>query len=211
MTDPFEEIAPLHFRILFGGAIIFCFIAYDILKNGRKSSRLREYAFLLAVVAATMGYAILHDMITMTISPEYFTYGKGLPIQNLRVHVAELALKAAVGPGAFVAMIFLVANNPSKVRAQLQYRQIARFLVYPVAFALLGALAFGILGALDVRDIRHGIEGAIPNTAAFVTVWGIHWGTYTGGLVGAIIGVVKIRSVRADLPDDVAGVVDDEE
>jgi hypothetical protein len=211
MTDPFEALAPLHIRIFVGGAIILGFIAYDVLKNGRGATRLREYGFIFAVVIATMAYAILHDMITMTISPEYFTHGKGLSAEHLRWNVSELAMKAAIGPGAFVAMTYVLANNPSNTRAQLRYMQLARFLIFPVGFAILGAITFGILGALDVRDLRHEIEGAIPNASSFIMVWGVHWGTYVGGLIGSVVGVFKIRSIRAYLPDNVGAVVGDEE
>lgn len=197
VEDPFNAIASLQTRILVGGSIILAFIAYDVWKNGRRSPRLREYGFVIAVIAATAMYAILHDMITVSISPEYFTYGKGLSPNNLRWRVCELAMKAALAPGAFVSMVFVVANNPSPRKAQLSYAQLWRLLVYPVLGAIVCAVVFGILGAFDVRGIRPEIEGAIPNTSAFIEVWGIHWGTYAGGFFGAIAAVFRIRSLRA--------------
>ena len=39
---------------------------------------LREYLFLIAVVAAAMAYGVANDWIESEISWEYFVYGKGI-------------------------------------------------------------------------------------------------------------------------------------
>jgi len=37
----------------------------------------REYSFLLSAALLAAAYAVVHDQITVTLSPEYFVYGKG--------------------------------------------------------------------------------------------------------------------------------------
>jgi hypothetical protein len=133
-----------------------------------------------------------HDIVTSTLSPEYFIAGKGLESDHLQLRAMWLAAQAAVGPGALRGLGFVFANNPSNVRAQLSYRSLYSLLKLPILFALAGAFLFGLLGYIDIRGITPELNGTITDPRSFITVWGIHWGTYTGGFVGICVSVVSI-------------------
>src|SRR3954463_15199167 len=68
----------LPIRIAIGVAIFTALALHDLRRHGRRATRWREYAVLLACVAAACAYGVLNDQLTSSISWEYFYYGKGL-------------------------------------------------------------------------------------------------------------------------------------
>src|SRR5579862_7453166 len=65
-------------RILIGAGIFAVLAILDVQRNGRKARRWREYLFLLCTAAAGSAYGAVNDLLTSSISWEYFYYGKGL-------------------------------------------------------------------------------------------------------------------------------------
>ena len=168
--------------------------------------RLLGYSLLGALIAGF--YGILHDQITYTISPEYFTRLKfhqfayadfGLP---RRVFVGEVGLLATWWVG-FIAGWFLA-------RATLNHRPeeaLAKWCFQGFAILFAGAVAGGIGGltldwlqgadadlsawryfseTLGVTDLRH-----------FAQVGFIHSGGYLGALVGLVIAWRRICASRS--------------
>jgi hypothetical protein len=167
----------------------------------------------MAVMGALIAgiYGILHDQVTYTISPEYFTDFKseqfawanfGWPI---RVFVAEIGFLATWGVG-FVAGWFLARLTvPHLPRAEALKRCYLGFGIV-FAFALLGGLVGagwgwsrmqdGDLGGwtsfarlYGVKDVRH-----------FVWVAFIHNCSYGGGFVGLIAALLHARMTRKLIP-----------
>jgi len=60
----------------------------------------REYSFLLSAALLAAAYAVVHDQIAVTLSPEYFVYGKGLDPAFLGLDVAWLAVRAGASVGS---------------------------------------------------------------------------------------------------------------
>jgi len=194
--DPLESILPLEIRIVLGLSVFLGLAIWDWRRYGAQSKRLREYAFIIAVIAATVVYAVIHDLITSTISPEYFTAGKGLAQDHLLLRAMWLATKAAVGPGALLGALFVFANNPSPHRAQLSHSQLSVYLLVPLLGAIVGAVTLGAMGYFDVRGLEADLIGSIEEPRRFITVWGIHWGTYLGAGVGLCVSLIQIRRHR---------------
>src|ERR1041384_40139 len=70
--------ASLMLRIA-AGVLIFGVLALrDWRRHGNQATRWKEYLFLLGAVIAALIYGAINDQVTVTISPEYFLYGKGL-------------------------------------------------------------------------------------------------------------------------------------
>ena len=80
----------------------------------RVAGRTREYGFLLYAGLLAVVYALVHDQVTVTLSPEYFVYGKGLDPASLRLDVAWLAVRAGASVGLVGGAALLVANNPRR-------------------------------------------------------------------------------------------------
>lgn len=172
-------------------------LAYaDWRKNGVRAQRLHEYSFVAITILLTIVYASVHDLITSSISPEYFTAGKGLAGDHLHLRVMWLATQAAIGPGALIGVALVIANNPSASKSQLRFIELLTEIKFPLLGAIVCALLFGCAAFFDILK-NHADFSELKNPKLFVTVWGIHWGSYTGGFAGlayAVFDVLKTRS-----------------
>jgi hypothetical protein len=163
------------------------------------------YALLGALTAGF--YGVLHDQITYSISPEYFTRLKflqfhyadfGLPPRCL---VAEIGFLATwwVGliAGWFLARMVMPRCPSDKARANI-FRGFGIVLSFGFAGALL-AFLYGLLRGPDADYSNwHEFVAArgvvdLPN---FVRVAYIHNASYLGGLLGLITALVHLRHLK---------------
>lgn len=195
-------------RVVVGVSLFVLLAAWDIRHKGRQSQRWREYLFLLASVAVALCYGVINDQITVTISWEYFFYGKELidvlgmkvpPDEGpLRWQAGLVGIKATWTVGLLFGVAVLFANNPRKSRPQLPYRTLYRLLAWPLAMAALG----GILGAMAAQFGSFAqLRDVIPwfwRPDRFVMVYGIHLGGYIGAAGGVllVIGWILRRRKR---------------
>jgi hypothetical protein len=188
-----------------GAAILAAMALLDYLQHPDNPTRLKEYAFLLYATFAAVAYAMVHDHVTATISPEYFLRWKGLADdpRPFRWAVTVLAARASVATGLLAGTVLLVANNPLRGRTmpRLSYGELARLSLLPLASAALFAVTWGVvnarlqIGAATARDYV-----ATEQVRAFVTVWAIHAGSYAGALFGVLLSGVTVfvrRRARA--------------
>jgi hypothetical protein len=194
------------------GVIIFAILALiDFRRNGNQATRWREYAFLLLCVVAALAYGIVNDLITSTISWEYFSYGKGLwpdvlpdvPPDSLRLHLAAcvVGMKATWTVGLMIGVALLLANNPRKDRPQLPLSALAKRLVWILIVTIIIALAFGIAGDKGIfahfsDDFAQMLRRNEMRPRRFMTVFGIHLGGYVGGLIGLCGAVISVACRR---------------
>jgi hypothetical protein len=163
------------------------------------------HALLGAVLAGL--YGILHDQITYSISPEYFTRLKfsqfhyanfGFPPS---VFVAEIGFLATWWVG-FVAAWFLARVTVPAFPPRLALRHTAQGFLFVVVFAL---AAFGIGYFLGILRTSHSdcsewneiaLSLGIRDMPSFVRVAYIHNAGYLGGLAGLIAGVIYVQQKR---------------
>ena len=162
-------------------------------------------AVLAALIAGT--YGAVHDQITWSIGPEYFTKLKfhqfawaeiGLP---LRWHVAEIGFLATWWVGAIAGWFFARAAIPATDRAIGIRRVMGAY-----GILLAGALVGGCMGFLLGRARASGDDFSnwdaylvplqIIQPGRFVWVAYIHNGSYLGGFVGLIAGMVWLAWVK---------------
>jgi hypothetical protein len=197
------------------GTLIFAALAFaDLRRRGRAATRWREYAVLLAAVAAALAYGAVNDQVTVSISPEYFLQAKELaqvvgdPPRSavaLRWEAAKVGLKATWSAGLLIGVVLLLANNPWGTLPRLPNRRLVATLpIVLIAAAGLGVLggALGYAGVMtnwstDFQDI---VRADLWRPRRFMAAWGVHLGGYVGGLVGTVIAVVAIVSARRRLP-----------
>ena len=159
------------------------------------------YAVIGAIIAGL--YGVVHDQITYSISPEYFTRLKFLQFHyadfgfQARVFVVEIGFLATwwVGliAGWFLARIAVPAFPAEKARSGV-------LLGFAIVFAggSIAALAGFLLG------LRLGPESALSNWQGFTTSLGvvdlpnfvrvayIHNASYLGGLIGLIVALLHL-------------------
>jgi hypothetical protein len=194
MLTSYEEALP--YRIGFGLTFFAALAVWELARNGTRSARLREYGFLLFATAISIAFAVIHDQLTASISPEYFRTAKGLASdpRPFRVAVTILAVKASYWVGLVIGTALLVANTPSPRRPQLAYAALARLAMLPLLFAIacaaVGAITFAVAD-LGLTNASVAIAG--PSAAGrFLVVCGIHVGSYVGALVGGVVAVAAV-------------------
>lgn len=193
-------------RLGIGLTILGILAAVDYRRNPDNPTRIKEYNFLFGITAVTVLYGLLHDLVTYSISREYFAVGKAIDSARYGFFpdVALLAIKASWSAGLAIGIVLLVANNPSEKAPQLKYARLARFAVYPLYSSLTVAVILGIASRTfaDVLDTYLKLQFiAIHDPKGFLTVWSIHIGTYVGALVGVVWAAFRIRRARQQLAD----------
>lgn len=87
-------------------------ILVDLARNHSNATRHREYGFILlaGVVAALVGF--VNDLITSSISPEFFVYGKGLAAGNgLRLQAGLASRRDSPRERLGALFVFLLPPN----------------------------------------------------------------------------------------------------
>ena len=157
-----------------------------------------------AIVAG--GYGIVHDQVTYTISPEYFTNLKfeqfawadlGWPP---RVFVGQIGFLASWWVGLIGGWFFARAGAAA-LPPPLRWR----FVVVSMAGVLYLSALLGALGWLWGRSVARGPGLArwefarefygLADLPAFVVVAHIHNGSYLGAAVGSLIAAVLVWRV----------------
>ena len=160
--------------------------------------------FRYAVVGALLAglYGVVHDQVTYSISPEYFTRLKfaqfhyadfGLPA---RVFVAEIGFLATwwVGliAGWFIARVAVPACSPPEA-----LRRCARGFLIVIASGFAATIIGYVLGLLHRSDYSAWESMAsrlgIVDLPSFVRVAYIHNASYLGGLIGLVTAVIYLR------------------
>lgn len=166
------------------------------------------YAVLGALIAGF--YGVLHDQITYSISPEYFTRLKFLQFHYAdfglppRVFAAEIGFLATwwVGliAGWFLARVAVPAFPQKKARSSV-------WRGFGIIFA--GGFVAAVVGFL--LGLRLGPDSDLSNWQNFTTTHGvvdlpsfvrvayIHNASYVGGLIGLIVALFYLRRERKTL------------
>lgn len=155
------------------------------------------------LIAGTFG--IVHDQITYTLSPEYFTRMKfdqfraadfGFP---RRVFVAEVGFLATWWVGLiaawFLARIALPKLGSPEKRVMLAMASIVGItILLGIAGYFIGPTLFG-----DRPDWREALDSmGVTDTAAFNRVAAIHLGSYAGAFLGWIAMMVRFAKGSGD-------------
>jgi len=160
--------------------------------------------FLLIIVAAPLVagiYGMLHDQLTYTISPEYYTrfkfiqfgfaeegYSTALP--NTRLWVAAVGFLATWWVGVPVGIVLgLTGLIHKESKRMLQITANAFLLAITAAFVtgLLGLLYGFILESPESSG--WWLPAGLENKTSFIAVGSMHNFSYFGGLTGLIAGV----------------------
>lgn len=168
----------------------------------------RQFGWMIAFGAAGAmvagAYGIVHDQITFTLGPEYFTRFKFDQFDYLdkakpvRIVVGEIGFLATWWVGFFAGWFMGRVAVP-----HLAVAKAARLCAAAVGIMLTTAIAFAVVSAflapMDISDSR--IENwrpmmqmyAVTDEVAFIRVGYIHNASYLGGLIGLIVALVWLR------------------
>ena len=207
--------AGLRLRIIVGVTILALLAIDDLRRRGRSATRWREYAVLAVCVAVALLYGIINDQITVTISWEYFYYGKELDrvlgpavppdMAALRWGAAKVGMMATWSAGLIFGVALLLANNPMRSLPRMGYRRLLRI---GLPIMVLSAVVCGVVGGIagyhgwltwcsdDFADL---VQMNMYRPYHFMCTWGVHLGGYVGGLIGTIVVVAVVLQRRVNL------------
>lgn len=139
-------------------------------------------------------YGIIHDQITVTISPEYYTEFK---FHQFKINHNHFSLRAGASIVGFLATwwagipigIILGALTVFMFPRSQSLRQFIR----AIGLVFLVTIVFGILGYLfgssGLKNPDYLIPKNVVDTSSYIKVGIIHSYSYLGGLIGLICGV----------------------
>lgn len=149
-------------------------------------------------------YGILHDQITYSISPEYFTKLKFTQFRFAdfgwgdRFFVATIGFLATWWVGCIAAWFLGRRQIPNQARDQA-YRKIAKGMLCMIVFGMIFGVAGYFYGLLRGPEADYSSwtwafrEFEIIDKWSFVRVAYIHNAGYLGGFVGFVVALVMIR------------------
>jgi hypothetical protein len=176
-------------------------ILYPKFAANRLPAMLR-IALLGAVLAG--GYGAMHDQISYTISPEYFTKLKFVQFSYANFGWPNRAYASEVGVLAswWVGLIggwALARLGLDELPNELRRKTIAKSFSIVFTIALAGGAIGGLIGFAITRDADlsgwHEWKDVLELTdlPAFITVAYLHAGSYLGALVGVVCGAIYVR------------------
>lgn len=188
-------------RVLVLFAFLGAMVGYDRWRHGAEARRSREYAFLLACGGCGALLGVLQDQVSLSVSADYFLYGKGVAAgADFRWRASQVGLHAGVFAGLLAGGLLLLVNQPSEVRAALPLRAAFRRALPRVAGLALAGVPLGyFLGPpLLPRGLLDGLDLGAARERGFLQVWGMHLGLYGGAAGGLIWALASVRRARPE-------------
>jgi hypothetical protein len=172
--------------------------AVDFWRRGTEAARYREYGFIwiAGILGGLVGFA--NDCVTSTISPDYFTLGKGLePGNDLRWRAGIYGLQAGLSAGIIGGAVCVFVRARNSPFSKEQMRRLLLSLWMPVAAAVLFGLALPIIaGGFDPLGLSARLGDLInaQQIGQFRRVWWIHTGLYAGLILGLAAMLIRGKS-----------------
>jgi hypothetical protein len=164
----------------------------------RKFGVFSSFVLISAITAGL--YGVLHDQVTYTISPEYFTAFKFkqfniYPQQfgNARIAVGVIGFLASWWMGIFLGLLLGATALIFKTHQQMKTE-----LRKVLSFILLIVFAFGGIGYLLSKfhfislELPWGVTDELADKDAFFDVASIHNFSYIGGGIGLLAGIIYL-------------------
>ncbi len=164
----------------------------------RKFGLLASTFFICSILAGF--YGIIHDQVTFSVSPEYFTKFKyvqfGLEPSYYGGHrpvVAIIGFLATWWTGLIIGVLLvltgLVYPDHKMMRAAIK-----KAIVIVICFAVLAGFAGFIYGKIHLikTGVNWWLPGDLVDKNSFIIVGSIHNFSYAGGFIGLIISIVYL-------------------
>jgi ABC-type cobalt transport system substrate-binding protein len=199
---------PFWYRAAFLAGLMIVAAGVELLRSGKSATRYKEYAFiwLTALLGCIIGAAT--DLITSSISPEYFTWGKGvLEGEGFQTRIILFGLKQGISAGVIAGAICIYASRRKSKFPPLPFRALLSLLWIPTVGAVVCAFLLPLLaGHSDPAHLAAQLNGNLSATqsASFLRVWWIHTGLYAGLLLGLVFLLTLVARRRRATPGNIA-------
>lgn len=147
-------------------------------------------------------YGALHDQLSYTISPEYFTHFKFIQFHTdwayayPRIGASYIGFLASWWMGFIIAIILLIISYMASER-QTQYRhEVKACLLVILASSVITlsglALIIYFIGEQQLHYFYEWIWPDVKNPLAFIHVGLMHNVSYLGGFIGLLTGIIYL-------------------
>jgi hypothetical protein len=173
---------------------------------------------LLIMLGSLLGgvYGIIHDQLTYTIAPEYYTkfkfvqfglYEAGVAPPNARIAVSIVGFLATWWMGLFIGFILsLVGFIHNGWKSMVKITSKAFLLTMIIAFTtgLIGLLyGYAILSDMPAELRNWYIPEGVLNLSDYIAVGSMHNFSYLGGIIGLTGGIIYSLSRKPKLSDSI--------
>jgi hypothetical protein len=172
----------------------------DLYRNRTQAGKYREYGFIIIAGAVGGIVGFVNDLITSSISPDYFILGKGLDDgPDLRMRAGLLGLQVGFSAGVIGGAFCLYASRRKSGYPPAKFSGLLQLLWMPVAGAILCGFAFPL--AFSRFDPARFSEQLTPlltaaKIALFRQVWWTHIGLYAGLVIGLTLMIRRASKDR---------------
>ncbi|HET8705672.1 MAG TPA: hypothetical protein VFM46_05140 [Pseudomonadales bacterium] len=153
---------------------------------------------MLAILLAA-GYGVLHDQVSYSLSPEYYTRFKfiqfhtGWAFQSPRLGAAFIGALATWWMGLIIALVLYVFSKKNVPPAQLFRNNVRSFFeVFTVTLMVTAgglALAYARVDAGTIEPYRLWLRPGVTDAVQFIRVGFMHNASYLGGIAGLCVAL----------------------
>jgi hypothetical protein len=200
-------VAPKHFPfsyrvILLLGLMLVVALA-DFYRKGPQATKFREYGFIGIAGAIGAAVGLVNDLITSSISPDYFILGKGLEDgPDLRVQAGLFGLQVGFSAGVIGGAICLYASRRKSVHPPIKCSRLLQMLWMPITGAVLCGIAIPLtFSKFDPAHFSAQLNGLLDagKLNRFREVWWTHIGLYFGMIIGLAAMLLRATKERKTL------------
>jgi hypothetical protein len=190
---------PFWDRAAFLGGLMVVAAAFDLWRYGKAATRYKEYSFIwfTGLLGGIVGG--IADLATSSISPDYFTLGKGLSGgEGFLLRAVMFGIREGISAGVIAGAISVYVSRKKSRFGPLGFGELLGLLWMPAACAVAGGLALPLVaGHSDPAELIFKLAGDLSpaQTARFLRVWWIHIGLY-GGLLAGLIWLIWVVGKR---------------
>jgi hypothetical protein len=189
---------PFLYRVVLLLGLMVVVALVDFYRNCLHATKFREYSFVIIAGGIGAVVGLVNDLITSSISPEYFIFGKGLEDgPNLRIQAGLFGLQVGFSAGVIAGAISLYITRRKSAYPPVKCSRLLRMLWMPVAGAVLCGVIIPLLfSKFDPADFSDQLKGLLDagKLNRFRQVWWTHMGLYAGMIIG--LAAMLLRAVR---------------
>jgi hypothetical protein len=177
----------------------------DIYRHGAQATKYREYGFVIFTGLIGAGVGCVNDLITSSISPEYFILGKGLKEgPDLRTEAGLFGLQVGLSAGAIGGAICLYASRRKSTCPPLEFSRLLPMLWMPLAAAIVCGFVLPLaFSKFDPAQFAAKLDTILSpdKINRFRRVWWIRVGLYAGMVIGLTAMIIQSVKKRKHCPE----------
>jgi hypothetical protein len=189
---------PFLYRVVLLLGLMLVVALADFYRKRPQATKFREYGFVVIAGAIGAAVGLVNDLITSSISPEYFIFGKGLDnTPNLRVQAGLYGLQVGFSAGVIAGAVSLYVTGRKSAYPPIKCSRLLQMLWMPIVGAIFCGILIPLLfSKFDPADFSGQLKGLLDarKLDRFRQVWWTHVGLYAGMIIG--LAAMLVRAAR---------------